>query len=75
MLLWLGMELVALKCGFLVIESMQIGLGTKQKWLMALLMDDGFIGGWYYLNMIAMWWIDIVYIACSAYKCHDGDQL
>ena len=40
-----GMELVALKCGFLVIESMQIGLRTKQKWLMALLTDDGFIGG------------------------------
>ena len=25
--------------------------------------------------MIAMWWIDIVYIACSIYKCHEEDQL
>ena len=67
-----GMELVALKCGFLVIECMQIAFRT---WRNSMMMDDGFIGGWYYLNMIAMWWIDIVYIACSAYMCHDEDQL
>ena len=25
--------------------------------------------------MIAMWWMGIVYKACSVYKCHDENQL
>ena len=43
--------------------------------MMALMKDDVFIGGWYYLNMIAMWWMGILYKACSVYKCHDENQL
>ena len=43
--------------------------------MMALMKDDVYIGGWYYLNMIAMWWMGIVFKACSVYKCHDENQL
>ena len=25
--------------------------------------------------MIAMWWMDMIYIACSVYVCHEEDQL
>ena len=25
--------------------------------------------------MIAMWWMGILYKACSVYKCHDENQL
>ena len=71
----LRMALVVLVCWFLVTKSIKIGFRTGQKLMMALMKDDGFIGGWYYLNMIAMWWMGIVFKACSVYKCHDENQL
>lgn len=75
MLSCLRMALVVLVCWFLVTKSIKIGFRTGQKLMMALMKDDVFIGGWYYLNMIAMWWMGIVYKACSVYKCHDENQL
>ena len=71
----LRMALVVLVCWFLVTKSIKIGFRTGQKLMMALMKDDVFIGGWYYLNMIAMWWMGILYKACSVYKCHDENQL
>ena len=75
MLSFLRMALVVLVCWFLVTKSIKIGFRTGQKLMMALMKDDVFIGGWYYLNMIAMWWMGILYKACSVYKCHDENQL
>ena len=75
MLSFLRMALVVLVCWFLVTKSIKIGFRTGQKLMMALMKDDVFIGGWYYLNMIAMWWMGIVFKACSVYKCHDENQL
>ena len=75
MLSCLRMALVVLVCWFLVTKSIKIGFRMGQKLMMALMKDDVFIGGWYYLNMIAMWWMGILYKACSVYKCHDENQL
>ena len=75
MLSFLRMALVVLVCWFLVTKSIKIGFRTGQKLMMALMKDDVFIGGWYYLNMIAIWWMGILYKACSVYKCHDENQL
>ena len=71
----LRMALVVLVCWFLVTKSIKIGFRMGQKLMMALMKDDVFIGGWYYLNMIAMWWMGIVFKACSVYKCHYENQL